>query len=89
MRNSYIVYKVKMDYVSKIAFFGLKMMWSRFFLKSLHVGYYFSLCFIKGIFFAHNYKFSNKNKPTSYCIEGLKKKEILDNFSLSFLGPNR
>ena len=26
MRNSYIVYKVKMDYVSKIAFFGLKMM---------------------------------------------------------------
>ena len=71
MRNSYIVYKVKMDYVSKIAFFGLKMM-----VKS------------GLIFFSQNYKFSNKNKPTSYRIEGLKKKEILDNFSLSFLGPN-
>ena len=56
-----IVYVLKMEYVSKVNIFGLKMMvksgLGKIFLKFLHVGEYFPLLH-KSV---ENHKYSNKN----------------------------
>ena len=56
-----MVYVLKMEYVSKIIIFGLKMMvkssLEKIFLKFLHAGTYFPLLHKSG----QNPKFSNKN----------------------------
>ena len=61
MRNPDLVYVLKMEYVSKINIFGLKMMvksgLEKIFLKFLHAGDYFPLLHKS----AQNHKFSNKN----------------------------
>ena len=68
MSYSFLVYLVKMEYVSKSTIFGLKMMLKsglkNYILKLLHVVNYFPLLmpyFIKGKIFISNYKFRNKN----------------------------
>ena len=61
LTDSYIVYTLKMESVSKVTIFGLKMMvksgLEKIFLKFLHAGDYFSLLH-KSV---QNHKFSNKN----------------------------
>ena len=65
MTDSYIIFTLKMESVSKNTIFGLKMMvksgLEKIFLKFLHVGDYFFLLY-KSV---QNHKFSNKNKPFS------------------------
>ena len=61
LTDSYIVFTLKMESVSKNAIFGQKMMvksgLEKLFLKFLHVGDYFLLLHKSG----QNHKFSNKN----------------------------
>mgnify|MGYP001443297352 CR=1 FL=1 len=61
LTDSYIVFTLKMESVSKNTIFGLKMMvksgLEKIFLKFLHAGDYFSLLH-KSV---QNHKFSNKN----------------------------
>jgi hypothetical protein len=61
LTDSYIIFTLKMESVSKNTFFGLKMMvksgLEKIFLKFLHAGDYFSLLH-KSV---QNHKFSNKN----------------------------
>ena len=61
LTDSYIVFTLKMESVSKNMIFGLKMMvksgLENFFLKFLHAGDYFPLLHKS----AQNQKFSNKN----------------------------
>ena len=61
LTDSYIVFTLKMESVSKNTIFGLKMMvksgLEKIFLKFLHAGDYFPLLHKS----AQNHKFSNKN----------------------------
>ena len=61
LTDSYIVFTLKMESVSKNMIFGLKMMvksgLENFFLKFLHAGEYFPLLHKS----AQNHKFSNEN----------------------------
>ena len=60
LTDSYIVFTLKIESVSKNTIFGLKMMVKsglEFFLKFLHAGDYFPLLHKS----AQNHKFSNKN----------------------------
>ena len=61
LTDSYIVFTLKMESVSKNTIFGLKMMvksgLGKIFLKFLHAGDYFPLLHKS----APNHKFSNKN----------------------------
>ena len=61
LTNSYIFFTLKIESVSKMTIFGLKMMvksgLEKIFLKFLHAGDYFSLLH-KSV---QNHKFSNKN----------------------------
>ena len=80
LTDSYIVFTLKMESVSKNMIFGLKMMvksgLENFFLKFLHAGDYFPLLHKS----AQNHKFSNKNNYLSF------QNNFLDHFSPSFLG---
>ena len=72
LTESYIVFTLKMESVSKNTIFGLKMMvksgLDKMFLKFLHAGEYFPLLHKS----AQNHKFSNKNSylPPWPCMEG-------------------
>ena len=70
MRNHDMVYVLKMEYVSKINIFGLKMMvksgLEKIFLKFLHAGDYLPLLH-KSV---QNHKFSNKNNHHPAIAQG-------------------
>ena len=83
LTESYIVFTLKMESVSKNTIFGLKMMvksgLEKIFLKFLHAGDYFSLLH-KSV---QNHKFSNKYNQFRH--RRISKKKFLDHFSPSFL----
>ena len=83
LTDSYIVFTLIMESVSKNTMFGLKMMvksgMEKIFLKFLHVGDNFSL-----LYSVQNHKFRNKNNHHSAWRDF--KIFFLDHFSPSFLG---
>ena len=84
LTDSYIVFTLKMESVSKNTIFGLKMMvksgLEKIFLKFLHAGDYFSLLH-KSV---QKIKFSNKNNH----LPAWRDFKIFSNFSCGFLNPN-
>ena len=87
LTDSYIIFTLKMESVSKNTIFGLKMMvksgLEKIFLKFLHAGDYFHLLHKS----AQNHKFSNKNNYLPAWRDF--KINFLDHFLPSFLGQKR